>query len=156
MMLSLILMVSILQWNACSLIANGQEFKKCIKDFDPKPDVLCIQKTCLKPCLDFNIAGYNCLRKDRINKSRGGCATFIKEGFQYKRYEYDGSLECLITEVWCTEGKFHIVNCYNPPNPLMFSELEEVMEKTGSRTVWVGDFNAHNPLWGRKGIQMDW
>jgi hypothetical protein len=31
----------ILQWNARSLIANGQEFKKYVIDFEMKPDVMC-------------------------------------------------------------------------------------------------------------------
>lgn len=72
-------MVFILQWNARSLIANGQEFKKVVRDFDVKPDFLCIQETWLKPCLDFSIPGYVCLRKDRQDRPGGGCATFIKK-----------------------------------------------------------------------------
>lgn len=32
----------ILQWNARSLIANGQEFKKYVIDLEIKPDVICV------------------------------------------------------------------------------------------------------------------
>lgn len=99
------MMVCILQWNARSRIANGQEFKKLMWDLEIKPDFVCIQETWLKPCLDFVIPGYTCLRKDRSDRSGSGCATFVKSGIQYKVWEYDSSLECLIVEIWSSQGK---------------------------------------------------
>ena len=35
----------VLQWNARSLIANGQEFKKYLDNLGGKPNVMCIQET---------------------------------------------------------------------------------------------------------------
>lgn len=35
--------LNILQWNARSHIANGQEFKKFVDELDKKPEVICIQ-----------------------------------------------------------------------------------------------------------------
>lgn len=71
-------MFYILQWNARSLIANGQEFKRFVAAFNDKPEIICVQESWLKPCLGFVIPGYESLRKDRYNRSGGGCATFIK------------------------------------------------------------------------------
>lgn len=45
----------IIQWNARSFLANGQEFKKYIEDLQQKPKVICVQETWLKPHLDFRI-----------------------------------------------------------------------------------------------------
>ena len=45
----ILVMVVVLQWNAWSLLANGQEFKKFIVDMPAKPDVICMQDTWLKP-----------------------------------------------------------------------------------------------------------
>ena len=59
-------MVLILQWNARSMLANGQEFKQFIEDCENKPDIICIQETWLKPHLDFIIYGYVCVRRDRV------------------------------------------------------------------------------------------
>ena len=39
-------------------------------------------------------------------------------------------------------------NCYNACKPLGLAELEELLNKISSPLIWVGDFNAHNPLWG--------
>lgn len=69
----------ILQWNARSLIANGQEFKKYISELPQQPDIICVQETWLKPNLDFIIRGYSSIRKDRINGNGGGYAIFINQ-----------------------------------------------------------------------------
>lgn len=69
-------MFYILQWNARSLTANGQEFKKSLEEFKEKPEIICIQETWLKPNLDFKINGYICERKDRENRT-GGAVLFL-------------------------------------------------------------------------------
>lgn len=58
-------------------------------------------------------------------------------------------------EVW----KFFIVNLYNSYNNLEEKHFQEVMDKISAPVVWVGDFNAHNELWGgqkndRNGIMI--
>ena len=47
---------------------------------------ICVQETWLKPCLDFVIPGYECLRADRENRVGGGCATFL--GLQVTGLQY--------------------------------------------------------------------
>lgn len=39
----------VVQWNARSLTANGQEFKRMIHEMNNLPGVICIQETWLKP-----------------------------------------------------------------------------------------------------------
>ena len=68
----------ILQWNARSLIANGQEFKTYIYQLKEKPDVICIQETWLKTHLDFIIGGYSAIRQDR-NDGQGGGVQSLSE-----------------------------------------------------------------------------
>lgn len=46
-------MVLLIQWNARSLVANGQELKSFIDEVVQKPDVICIQEAWLRPKLDF-------------------------------------------------------------------------------------------------------
>lgn len=94
------IMFYIMQWNARSLVANGQEFKHLIDCLGEKPDIICIEETWLNPRLDFRIPGYKCERKDRENISGGGCATFIRNGIQYRRIEIKTVLKCVITKVW--------------------------------------------------------
>lgn len=54
----ILIMVILLQWNARSLLANGQEFKHFVNTLVEKPDIICVQETWLKPNLDFIIYGY--------------------------------------------------------------------------------------------------
>lgn len=50
-----LLMLVVLQWNARSLVVNGQEVKHYVDNLAVKPDVICVQETWLKPRLDFVI-----------------------------------------------------------------------------------------------------
>lgn len=69
-----IMVLTILQWNTRSLIANGHEFKQFIVDQENSPDIICVQETWLKPNLDYVINGYISIRKDRNNGNSGGVA----------------------------------------------------------------------------------
>ena len=85
MYMTLLITMLILQWNARSLIANGQEFKQYIYSQREQPDLLCIQQSWLKPNLDFII---------------NGCVTFVKEGIPYRQVENKTDMEGVIIEVW--------------------------------------------------------
>ena len=76
------LRITILQWNARSLLANGQDFKQLenrSRQRREKLDILCIQETCLKLSLDLVLFDYIMIRMDGEHGGRGGCATFIQE-----------------------------------------------------------------------------
>ncbi len=60
----LLMVFHILQWNARSLIANGQEFKKVVDELEVLPDVMCLQETWLRTHLEFVTPGYNSIRCD--------------------------------------------------------------------------------------------
>ena len=143
----LIIMI-ILQWNARSLIANGQEFRQFIYSQQEKPDILCLQESWLKPNLDLIIKGYVSVRRDREEGTGGGCVTFVKEGIPYRVIDIGVEMESIIIEVWVGKRKLGIINFYNPCRKLDIKKLEEMEGKSNGNTVWCGDFNAHNSLWG--------
>ena len=80
-----VLRFNILQWNARSLTANRQELKKFVAEFKDKPDIICVQETWLKPCLDFVVPGYESLREDRQSRSGGGGVVLrlLGQGFSF-------------------------------------------------------------------------
>lgn len=61
----ILLIMFILQWNARSLLSNGQDFKQFIDSRSVKPDIMCIQETWLKPRFDFVLNNYIVIRRDR-------------------------------------------------------------------------------------------
>lgn len=144
-----LIMFFILQWNARSLIANGQELKRFVAAFKDRPALICVQETWLKPTLSFVLPGYVCLRKDR-NVVGGGCAVFIREEIQHRRINVKTDLECVAVEVWSVSGRFTLINFYNPCSQLEVNKLDDVMDQVRNPVIWTGDFNAHNPLWGSK------
>ena len=75
----IIMVISILQWNARSLVANGQEFKKFVSSMQDKPNIICIQETWLRAQWDFIIQGYTAIRNDRMMGKGGGVAIFVRK-----------------------------------------------------------------------------
>lgn len=149
----IIIMLSILQWNARSLCANGQEFKGYINELNEKPDVICVQETWLKPRLDFVLKGYISVRRDREEGNGGGCMDFIREGVTYRVLEKGTAIEYISIEIWIGKKKYVIINFYNPCKRLTLESMEGIKGINEDRVVWCGDFNAHSTLWG--GLKTD-
>lgn len=139
---------NLLQWNARSLIGNGQEFKRFVTTSEIVCHVICVQETWLKPTLDFVLPGFVSVRKDRSDRQGGGCATFIKAGIEYRVVPIESTLELIVTEIWSVTGRISLLNFYNPCLCLSAAELEDVMRQVRPPVIWTGDFNAHNVLWG--------
>lgn len=142
------IMVFLLQWNARSLLANGQEFKKYIDELPSKPEVMCLQESWLRPNLDFRISGYMAIRCDRMDGVGGGCATFIREDVPFREVGIGKEQEYVSVEIWTEEGECAIVNYYNPCKKLDLMELLQIEGMECSRVIMCGDFNAHSTLWG--------
>lgn len=150
-LMNLVMVFHLLQWNARSLIANGQEFKKFVAESEVKPDIVCIQETWLRPHLDFIIPGYESVRFDRGGSQGGGCATFVRDGISFKRIATSIEIECVVIEVYKSDGNLVVINFYNPCKSLNLDVLEDIVRRQGKRKeIWCGDFNAHSSLWGSK------
>ncbi len=96
--------VLILQWNARSLVANGQKLKHLINSLPTAPDVLCIQETWLTLNLYFRINNYSSVRGDRENG--GECATFIKMNIQFQVIAKGREEESIIKKYGLIKGSF--------------------------------------------------
>ncbi len=150
------IMFTILQWNAQSLKAHGNELKKFIYEAENKPDIMCIQETWLTEKMRYSIPGYDIIRKDRIKKGdgnknpRGGCCIFVRKGLAVSVVPVSHeNLEMQMIEVWTGNmSKIFIVNVYNPCVKWENNWLDDIVKKRESKTLICGDFNAHNGLWG--------
>lgn len=76
----------ILQWNARSLIANGQEFKSFLNGVEYKPDIICVEETWLKPSTDFVFQGYVCIRGDRERGNGEDVLPLLGKEFLIEKY----------------------------------------------------------------------
>ncbi|XP_053536655.1 uncharacterized protein LOC124628232 [Ictalurus punctatus] len=151
----LFMILVILQWNARSLIANGQEFKKFVTDLLDKPQVICVQETWLKPQLDFVIYGYTTIRNDRETGKGGGVATFVRNDVKYNLVNKGKEHESVVVRIQTGKDSIMIVNFYNPCNRLSTDTLNAVCGVTQGKTVWCGDFNAHSTIWRSKNTDIN-
>ncbi|CAJ1057684.1 RNA-directed DNA polymerase from mobile element jockey [Xyrichtys novacula] len=144
----IIMVLSILQWNARSLITNGQEFKKFISGLQDKPTIICIQETWMREQWDFVIHGYTAVRNDRKNGIGGGVATFIKDGIGFNTGQIGMDHESITVKIWTGRYELAIINYYNPCKRLSMDTLNKVLGEVQGKILWCGDFNAHSTLWG--------
>jgi exonuclease III len=141
----------VLQWNARSLLSNHNELKKYIYDLKVKPSVICIQETYLKPKYSFSIAGYDCIRNDRLNKQGGGVAIFIKKNIPYVTIQINpvDKFEIIQIKVFVNQTFLNIVNMYNlPESNLHYNDIYNVLNQRN--LIFCSDINSYNKLWGSK------
>ena len=142
--------VTILQWNAHSIVHKTSEFKRFIKMADPKPDIICVQETWLSNKWCFNIPGYMCIRKDRVTDTHGGgCLILVRNSLQVNLIPLDTTLEAQCVEINHSNGKINILNFYNPGKDVSTEEFTKLFQHY-KNIIICGDFNAHNTLWGSK------
>lgn len=141
--------IRIFQWNARSLIANGQEFKKFIVDFK-LIDIFCIQETWLIPKLNFKVPGYIIIRKDRKEGRGGGVCIGIKENIVFSEITIVSELEIVGVQINVEDGVISVMNMYNPCKDLDKEEIVNIIDHMRGGKIICGDFNSHNTLWGSK------
>lgn len=132
-------MLALLQWNARSLYANGQEFKGYINQMKDKPDVICIQESWLNPRLEFVLKGYISVRRDRVEGKGGGCVSFVKEGIPYRVLEKGETMEYIVVEIWVGNKNYVIINFYNPckkNNTRKYGSNKRIKRKKKRNMVW--------------------
>src|SRR6218665_1922947 len=141
--------LTIMQWNARSLLNNKEQLKNFLFNTPNPPDVVCIEETFLKEKHQSpRINGYDIIRKDRTNKEQGGLAIYIKIGLNFNvlSIQDNMNLEAQGIEIKTIHGHLKIINAYVPGNNVDKEDLEPICNN--KRTILVGDFNAHNKMWG--------
>lgn len=139
--------LTILQWNANGLKSRSAELKQFISQSKIKPDVICIQETHLKTNHKFQIVGYDCIRRDRLDRPMGGVAIFIKQEIRHSQLPNANNTEHISVKIKSNGTDLVIVNIYNPPG--IDIDVEEYLNIFDHQNlIAVGDFNAYSPLWG--------
>ena len=148
----------VLQWNARSLRANGQEFKGFLQGLVVAPEVICVVETWWRVGdFELQIEGYDCVRRDREGTTGGGCATYVRRsGVSYRVLEVGVALEVVVVEVWIGGVSVCVVNFYHPGRKrLVLEELVAIKGVESRRVLWCGDFNAHGRVWGGSRTDAD-
>ena len=136
----------ILQWNCNGIVAHQDELKRHIAENRNKYDIICLQETHLKPDKNFSVAGYNVVRRDRVEGSKGGVITLVRENLNYTELSNPANIECIRTQIKLVSSYLTVVNIYLPPDKAI--DKGELNKIFGHHTIVTGDINAKSKLWG--------
>ncbi|KAF2350739.1 Endonuclease/exonuclease/phosphatase [Trinorchestia longiramus] len=101
-----------------------------------------------------NFAGYVATWCPRVGRvGGGGLAILVGQDipFHLLRLElFDGSLELQGVTLNTVSGLIDIINVYNPNQLFSLSELRHYLLQLNHTILFLGDFNAHSPLWDER------
>lgn len=150
----------ILSWNIQALRTGKPELDLLIREF--QPTVICLQETMCSSRNRPSIKGYNVVNRPRMNchRAAGGVLIAVMNGIDYEEIDTGTTLEAVIVKIGAPLN-ISIANVYFPPREdITPSDIELLINCTTEPILFVGDINAHHPLWGsvhsdRRGDMME-
>jgi exonuclease III len=137
--------VKILQFNINGLMSKFKELKQTLINMDI--GIVCLQETFLKENKSIKIPGYTIIRKDRPSH-KGGLAIIIKNSLKYQEIINDNQIEYQEIKLFLQNENINLLNLYIAPHVQTDSPNLETIFKDKSKSIILGDFNAHNLIWG--------
>ena len=114
---------------------------------DHKPLFLCLQVTYLLPEHHLRLCGYVCSRKDTVDgfHAHGGVAILVHDSI----HSQEIALPVVAIKVTMTHLSFIVCSLYLPPGqPVSATDVFDLFSELPTPFIIVGDFIAHNSLWG--------
>ena len=143
---------NILQWNCRGLKSNYNDLLLLLSKYSPK--VLCLQETLLSDndtitLKDYTL--YNTICNDNARAS-GGSTIAVANCVPQRQIELKTNLQAVAVEV-TLHRPLSICSLYLPPNlTLSVDDLDNIANQLPQPYLLLGDFNAHNPMWGSTSI----
>lgn len=139
----------VIQWNVRGLLKNLDDVQELLHKHTPK--VLCVQETHLKPIHSNFLRQYVIFRKDRDDSatSSGGVAVIVNQGIACTHLPLQTPLEAVAVRAILINKLITICSIYLPPQyQLNKHEFQSLVDQLPEPYLILGDFNAHNSLWG--------
>ena len=137
-------MAKFLQWNIRSVNSNYEDLKLLVHEHQPK--VIALQDT----VKNFSFAGYDIFFKKLANDCNpGGVALMIENSLVSSEINLLTELEANAARVSIGNKTFTFCSLYLYPS-ITYSKaiIEDLFDQLPRPAIIMGDFNAHNPLWG--------
>lgn len=141
-------MNTILQWNCRGLISNIDDIHDLFDRYNAA--CFCLQETYLTIQITNISRRANIFRKDRIGAARasGGVAILTSKSIPAKGIPLMTDLEAVAVQI-CLEQVITVCSLYlSPSAEVQQSQLEILINQLPPPFLILGDFNAHNSLWG--------
>ncbi|KAG5874739.1 hypothetical protein JTB14_011980 [Gonioctena quinquepunctata] len=117
---------------------------------EEKPSVICLQETNFTEKRRYNMKHYDSVHKTRNNQIRasGGVTIYTKNFLEAKEIPLLTDYEA-IAVILSIPQKMCICNIYIPPDAeININDLDNLIRQLPKPCVILGDFNAHNTIWG--------
>ena len=152
-----------LQWNCRSLNKRRFTLKHLVNIIQPV--AICLKETFLindKDLInlktmfkDFNFYFHNRNRIGAANP-RGGVAIMVHKDVPQKSLPLRSHLEAVAVDIIFKKKKVSICSLYLPPGVnFTVSSLTALTNEFAQHHILMGDFNAHNTLWGSERISYE-
>ena len=138
----------IIQWYCDGFYSHHEDFQLLLKEYNPY--IICIQETKFKykhkPKLSNFKSFYHNVNSSTVAK--GGVITYINNNFDCEEIVLDTNLQIVAVKVFYPI-EFIICNLYLQGNEqIPTNELSNILTQFNYPFMLLGDFNAHNILWG--------
>jgi len=143
---------TILQWNCRGLKANYHDILLLLNEHDPA--VLCLQETFLKNTDNITLKNYSLFNhySQNVDRASGGVSVIVNNRAPHKVIPLNTNLQAIAVSV-TLQRVITFCSIYLPPNTnLVPNELDTLIQQLPAPFVLLGDFNAHNVLWGSNHI----
>ena len=142
-------MSDILQWNCKGLRTRSEQLKVLIHDYDP--GIICLQETKLgleiyNPGLNYEV--FSSVPPPGLH-AHGGAAVIVNKALHHSLLGLNTTLQAVAVRI-ISDKPITICSIYLPPDSNNFSanDFHNLIDQLPAPFLMLGDFNAHNPLWG--------
>ncbi|VDI34884.1 Hypothetical predicted protein [Mytilus galloprovincialis] len=139
-----------IQWNCRGLKINLLELTLLVQSF--LPIAFCLQETHLKESDNVSLKGYNMYSTfSKVDeRAAGGSSIFVKDSVIHSTVQLTTDLQAVAIRL-SLDKTITLCSIYIPPNSIIDkAKLKNLTDQLPSPFILMGDFNAHNPLWGSK------
>ncbi|VDI42551.1 Hypothetical predicted protein [Mytilus galloprovincialis] len=143
-------MTNIIRWNCRGLKINLLELTFLVQSV--LPIAFCLQKTHLKESDNVSLKGYNMYSTfSKVDeRAAGGSSIFVKDNVIHSTVQLNTDRQA-VAILLSFDKTNTLCSIYIPPNSIIDkAQLENLTDQLPSPFIHMGDFKAHNPLWGSK------
>ena len=149
---------NIIQWNCRGLRSRREDIQLLIQKYSPA--ALCLQETMLHRSRsddvdkDTNNNYHQSFRNHLCYYSStaagsGGVGIIVKDTILHRQIHLQTDLQAVAVSITLDQKAHTLCSVYIPPRSnLLKSQLDNLMKQLPSPVIFMGDFNAHNPIWG--------
>ena len=142
-------MSTFLQWNCRGIRTSIEDLQTIAAS--KSPVIICLQETKLPPDAPFFLKGYTILRKDTdyTSVSHGGVLIAASHEIPVKQIPLRSELQAVAARVKLGQREVSVCSIYLPPGiDFPATQLGLLVSELPPPFLLLGDFNAHNMLWG--------